>query len=214
MNQETLTWTLGLGYGLSYTCGAASLANDGPREFLWIFDTAYSTAPYSVLQGNAIYDALPFMYLLTVARDGNVAFASGDEFLMIRKNPNTDADRFEFASPPPGAPLDTVVVCPPGNPASVVAELRRVSEVARQAFMQGSCACTSLGDAHTDGVFDVMDVIAIMDRVFRHRPAVQAALCPVERADFNADGAPDIQDILAAIDYAFMNGTGPRNPCL
>ena len=37
MNQETLSWTLGLGYGLSYTCGAAALANDGPREWLnWL----------------------------------------------------------------------------------------------------------------------------------------------------------------------------------
>ena len=37
MNQETLSWTLGLGYGLSFSCGAASLANDGPREWLrWL----------------------------------------------------------------------------------------------------------------------------------------------------------------------------------
>ena len=37
MNQETLSWTLGLGYGLSYTCGAAALASDGPREWLnWL----------------------------------------------------------------------------------------------------------------------------------------------------------------------------------
>jgi hypothetical protein len=36
-NQETLSWTLGLGYGLSYRSNAAGLAKDAPREWLrWL----------------------------------------------------------------------------------------------------------------------------------------------------------------------------------
>jgi hypothetical protein len=36
-NPEIVAWTLGLGFGMSYSCAAASLAHDGPREWLrWL----------------------------------------------------------------------------------------------------------------------------------------------------------------------------------
>jgi len=111
-----------------------NITDDGPREWLWIFDADYRTSPDPSLQVEAIENPLPIMYFLTVARRGDVPFSPGgsgeDEFLIIRETDYcTDADVFEFTSPPPNSGG--------GNTAeqiSSITVLKRVEDAARSVF--------------------------------------------------------------------------------
>ncbi len=194
---------------------ASNVAASGPREWLWIFDADYSETPNPAFQADAMTSPLPIMYFLTFARKDDSGFLSGDEFLITRSINNTDADQFTFTSPLPSSDHPPPWgICAPVDSASSVAELKRIASYVRADFMHGSCACDGYGDPKPDGLFDVMDVIAIIDRALGGVPCVQESVCPVERCDFNADGATDMPDVVAAINYAFKNGAAPRNPCL
>lgn len=194
---------------------ASNVAATGPREWLWIFGTDYSETPNPAFQVDANTSPLPVMYFLTFARRNGAGFETGDDFIITRSINNTDADEFTFTSPPPSGdhPLPWGV-CAPVNSTSSISELKRIAAYVRSDFMQGSCACASHGDPKMDGVFDVLDVVAIIERVLGGDVCAQEALCPVERCDFNADGHTDLVDIIAGIVYAFSGGPAPRNPCL
>jgi hypothetical protein len=73
---------------------------DGPREWFFIYDVAYSATPDPQLQVNILDDVnAPVMWWGTPARRGNVAFAAGDEFLIEANHINTPADVFSFTAP-------------------------------------------------------------------------------------------------------------------
>ncbi len=191
-----------------------NVASDGPREWLWVLNVDYSTMPnHEILKWNSIYyTGIPAMYFLTVARDGNVSFAAGDEFMIFRSNPNTDADTFYIPPAPP--PRDTVRVCDPIDATSAVGELKRIVGIVGNEFTQAACDCPHFADPIQDGEFSVLDVLAIIDQALGGAPVDQESSCPIDRCDFNADGATDMPDVVAAINYAFKNGAAPRNPCL
>ncbi len=76
-------------------------ANDGPREWLFIFDVEYSETEDPNLTKDIFSNDLPVMYMATWNRRGNVAFSSGDELEIYANHPNSPADTFIFATQKP-----------------------------------------------------------------------------------------------------------------
>ncbi|MBI5866955.1 MAG: T9SS type A sorting domain-containing protein [candidate division Zixibacteria bacterium] len=112
-----------------YTQGS-NVVLDGPREWLWIFDTAYSTIPDPSLQAEIVNSSLPVMYFLTVNRRDALGFADGNAFLIEPATDYaTDQDVFEFVSPAPSGHA-------PGDPRRVASidELKRLQSVAQANF--------------------------------------------------------------------------------
>jgi hypothetical protein len=190
----------------------------GPREWLWIFDTDYSATPDPGFEVEATMNPLPIMYFLTVARDGNVEFATGDQFLIVhRTDYNTDLDLFEFTSPLPSAPPQPdVVVCDPIVAYSSVVELKRVDSLIRAEF-QLVCNCPRQGDIAQrptgNGSIDVFDVIEVIAVAFSGSVDPQDPQCPRTRGDVNNDGVTDVFDVIYLIATAFSGGPAPVDPC-
>jgi hypothetical protein len=66
--------------------------------------------------------------------------------------------------------------------------------------------CINHGDPQGDGVFNIFDVVKIIDIAFRSGPAIIDADCPHDpagRTDLNCDGATTITDVSMMIDVAF-----------
>jgi hypothetical protein len=81
----------------------------GPREWLWIYLDDYQETPKPEYQLNAIDDPMPVMWWLTVARRAEVAWETGDQFLIIANHANTAADVFQFTTNLPGAVEGTAI---------------------------------------------------------------------------------------------------------
>ena len=75
------------------------------------------------------------------------------------------------------------------------------------------CDCPHQGDINQDSFINVLDVVAVINRVFKGAAAVKDPLCPRERADFNADGAINVLDVTGEINHVFKHGPLPVNPC-
>lgn len=90
----------------------------GPREWLFIYTTDYSTTPEPAFQTDVLLDTIPVMYWLTVNRRGEVPFSPPlidttvtppdttsqtgiDRFLILASKINTPGDTFTFTSPAP-----------------------------------------------------------------------------------------------------------------
>ncbi len=101
-----------------------------PREWLWIFDTAYSTTPDPALQVEIVNNSLPVMYFLTVNRRDAFGFADGNAFFIEPAiDYATDQDVLEFVSPAPSghAPSESRRV-------ASIEELKRLQSVAQSNF--------------------------------------------------------------------------------
>jgi len=92
-------------YWPPYYNDANNVALGGPREWLWIFDEAYSETPNPAYQTNIIGVDAPIMYFATWARRENVGWSPGgtgeDQFLIIPNLPNSDMDEFTFKTVAP-----------------------------------------------------------------------------------------------------------------
>jgi hypothetical protein len=64
---------------------------------------------------------------------------------------------------------------------------------------------TVKGDLNRDGVFDILDVVAMVGIAFRN----QNEPCPPGIADLNCDGNLDILDVVAMVSHVFRNGPQP-----
>jgi len=86
---------------------ASNTAGDGPREWLWIFDSDYSETPNPDYQNeiigvdaNATLDgSQPVMYFATWDRRNSNNWVDTDKFTHISNKPNTPADVFTFTLP-------------------------------------------------------------------------------------------------------------------
>ncbi len=76
---------------------------DGPREWLFIFNTDYTTKPNSQYEVDAINNPLPIMYISTLSRRGPITFSPDytgeDQFFIEANHVNTPNDVFTFTSP-------------------------------------------------------------------------------------------------------------------
>lgn len=78
------------------------------------------------------------------------------------------------------------------------------------------CDCSHHGDvAGNDALFNVLDVAAIIDYVFRGgEEPVRDLVCPhLHRGDLNCDAVGDVIDVVLMIDVAFRGGAIPCIPC-
>ena len=86
-------------YWPPYNAAADNGASDGPREWFWIFDKAYSETPDPALQVDILSNYTPVMWFGTPARRAEVAWSDGDQFLIQANHINTPADVFTFNAP-------------------------------------------------------------------------------------------------------------------
>ncbi len=64
---------------------------------------------------------------------------------------------------------------------------------------------TQKGDMNHDGIYDVLDVVGLINVAFRGQPEP----CPPGISDVNCSGATDILDVVLMINYAFRGGAQP-----
>lgn len=187
----------------------------GPREWLWVFNTDYSTSPDPAFEVDALNSRLPIAYFLSVARDGDLPFADGDEFLIIHDSTfNSEPDTFVFSAPAPYTPSPyEIPVCGPGAAWSSVTELLRLDSLVQAAFFCGVYHCPHPGDPDGNGLIDVFDVINVIGIAFSGEPDPQDPGCPRTRGDANDDGATDVFDVIYLIATAFSGGPNPISPC-
>ena len=80
-----------------------NIDSSGPREWLWIFNSDYTTVPNPLFEVEAASSPLPVMYFSTFSRFGKVQFSpdySGeDQFFIKAYHVNTSADVFTFTAP-------------------------------------------------------------------------------------------------------------------
>jgi hypothetical protein len=197
---------------------ASNFASDGPREWLWIFDTDYSENPDPGLQGNILNDPLPVMYFLTVARDGAVPFATGDEFLIVpASGPLTDADVFEFTVPGPAMAMSQSMM--PLDRLSSITDLRLLDSLALLRYRASItlCGCPCHADPSCDGVGpDILDVTQTINVAFRGYPAASSGNCPNDNTDVDCSDATDVLDVVKAVNVAFRGANAATeycNPC-
>ncbi|MCJ7457980.1 MAG: dockerin type I repeat-containing protein [candidate division Zixibacteria bacterium] len=65
------------------------------------------------------------------------------------------------------------------------------------------------GDANSDGIVSVGDVIWLINYLFKHGPPPQ----PLCKADVNADGRVTVADVVYLVSYLFKGGPDPLNGC-
>jgi alkaline phosphatase D len=78
------------------------------------------------------------------------------------------------------------------------------------------CACSSHGDVSgNDGIINVLDVVAIVDHVFRNGPMpTRDLVCPhLHRGDLNCDAQSDVLDVVHMVGGAFRSGSVTCQPC-
>lgn len=77
---------------------------NGPREWLWIFNSSYSENPISSYEVNPVYNDLPVMYFCTFSRVNTLSFSTegtgSDQFEIIPNLPLTENDVYEFQTTP------------------------------------------------------------------------------------------------------------------
>jgi len=76
-----------------------NVAGSGPREWFFIYDTDYSETMDPSLAVDILNTITPMIWMGTPARRGDVAFAAGDEFLILANHINTVQDVFTFTAP-------------------------------------------------------------------------------------------------------------------
>lgn len=76
--------------------GMDNVNTTSPREWFIIFDTSYSESADVTLKGSPSGGNFPLLWLGIPTRNGNAAFDSGDQFLILRSHPFTTEDVFRF----------------------------------------------------------------------------------------------------------------------
>jgi hypothetical protein len=75
------------------------------------------------------------------------------------------------------------------------------------AVVTTSCCCRFQGDLDSSGYFDITDVVALINYVFRYGAVpFQDLGCPANRGEINCDLAPNIVDVVRLIEVTFRNG--------
>lgn len=76
------------------------------------------------------------------------------------------------------------------------------------------CCCQYHGIMVDDGVFNALDIVALIDYIFRNAGAPPTDPgCPhINRSDVNCDGVPNVLDIVRMIDFVF-GGVPLCEPC-
>ncbi len=77
------------------------------------------------------------------------------------------------------------------------------------------CLCTCHGDIppSCDGVFNIQNIILVINVIFRNAQIVDEETCPVYWEDVNCDCSSNVLDIVRLIDYIWRNGPPLCNPC-
>lgn len=75
------------------------------------------------------------------------------------------------------------------------------------------CDCPYPGDLDANGLYDAIDLNALIDILFFGGVNLSDPDCPVSRVDWNCDGVPDALDLNDAIAHMFFIGAGPCDPC-
>ena len=80
----------------------------------------------------------------------------------------------------------------------------------------GLCDCPHIGDLDTNGVINVLDVVALVNIAFRGAAmAPTDPLCPlVTRADLNCDSVVSVQDVVTMVNTAFRGNDSRCDPCV
>jgi hypothetical protein len=71
-------------------------------------------------------------------------------------------------------------------------------------------ACTSCGDANSDGAYDISDAVYLIAHIFSGGPAPAYCNYPKGMGDANGDGSVDISDVVFLIAHIFSGGRAPH----
>jgi hypothetical protein len=92
-----------------------------------------------------------------------------------------------------------------------------IVHTAVDATITTTCCCRFQGDLDSSGNFDIVDLVSLVDYVFRNGAApFQDPGCPANRAEINCDLQPNIVDVVSLVEVAFRNGDPNLficNPC-
>jgi hypothetical protein len=86
-------------YDPAFFSDADNVASTGPREWLWIFDDAYTEAPKAEYQVEIIGGPQPVMYYATWARRNTNAWTDANVMTITPNRPNTPNDIFSYKLP-------------------------------------------------------------------------------------------------------------------
>lgn len=78
-----------------------------------------------------------------------------------------------------------------------------------------SCICTGFCDVAPDGVINPLDVVYLVNYVFKQRDArAELPSCPMENGDWSCGGSVDPLDVAFMVNYVYRQmGNGPCDPC-
>lgn len=78
-----------------------------------------------------------------------------------------------------------------------------------------NCYCPSFCDLNGDGSLNPVDVIIIVNYVYRQRDFREQLIgCPAENGDWNFNGIVDPVDIAWYVNFVYKSrGDGPGDPC-
>ena len=76
-----------------------------------------------------------------------------------------------------------------------------------------TCECPHPGDMDGNGIYDSIDLNALIDILFFGGFNLTDPDCPIVRADWNADGFADALDLNGIIGHLFFGGPPPIDPC-
>ncbi len=74
-------------------------------------------------------------------------------------------------------------------------------------------ACPWFEDITADGVVNAMDIVLVIDMVYRGAPSIRDPGCPKERGDFDCDGYLTVFDVILIIDVVFSGSQLTCDPC-
>lgn len=85
------------------------------------------------------------------------------------------------------------------------------------AVVTTTCCCRFQGDLDSSGTFDIIDVVSLVEYIFRAGPVpFQDAGCPEHRGEITCDQTPNVIDIIELIEVTFRGGDPDFhicNPC-
>ncbi|MBI5866981.1 MAG: hypothetical protein HZB43_01595 [candidate division Zixibacteria bacterium] len=95
------------------------------------------------------------------------------------------------------------------------ADNQDIAHLADPGVLDNPCCCAHHGDVAGDDVFDVNDVVTLIDYTFSNgtAPLIDAGCPHMHRGDVNCDAIPDVFDILRLIDFVFSGGPPLCQPC-
>jgi hypothetical protein len=117
----------------------------------------------------------------------------------------TDATGF-YTSALPAGTHDIAFIPPTGS--GHYATGRAGTALGADAALSVIMPTVARGDINTDGILDVVDVVGLIEYVFRSALPPE----PVSLADINCDGTSDVIDVVRLIEHVFRDGAQPSCP--